>query len=40
MLIVGKPGISKSMGFLLAWYLSSISTAYRFKYISESKRLS
>jgi hypothetical protein len=30
-MIVGNQGISKSISFLLAWYLSNISTNIRFK---------
>jgi hypothetical protein len=30
-MILGNKGVSKSTGFLLAWYLSSVITEFRFE---------
>ena len=38
-MLIGKPGISKSMGFLLSSYLSSVSTEYRFLDFTDSQKL-
>jgi hypothetical protein len=30
LMTVGKPGISKSMNYIYAWYLSSVTTRYQY----------
>ncbi len=38
-MIIGKQGISKSMGFLLAWHLCSVSAALHFHHQDAAKKL-
>lgn len=38
-MIIGSKGISKSVGFILGWHLSSKSIPFRFKYASIAAKL-